>query len=144
MPRNSAAYLADIVEACDGLAEVLSGVDLETYRERRSVRTSVEREFTIIGEAIAVLSRRDPDLAARISHVRLIVGFRNRLVHEYPQIDDEAVYAIAQRDAPTFAQSAQPFLSRWETQTNKRIELIGRHAMMFIRAQRANSSCARR
>lgn len=63
MPRKSAAYLADIVEACDGLAEVLTGVDLEAYRARRSVRTSVEREFTIIGEAVAVLSRRDPDLA---------------------------------------------------------------------------------
>ena len=101
MPRRSAAYLVDIVEACDGLAEVLTGVDLDTYRARRSVRTSVEREFTIIGEAIAVLTRRDPDLAAQISHARLIVGFRNRLVHECPQIDDEAVYAIARRDAPT-------------------------------------------
>jgi uncharacterized protein with HEPN domain len=100
MPRSTAAYLADIIEACDGLAEVLTGVDLETYRARRSVRTSVEREFTIIGEAIAVLTRRDPALAGRISHARLIVGFRNRLVHEYPQIDDEAVYAIAERDAP--------------------------------------------
>jgi uncharacterized protein with HEPN domain len=100
MPRSTAAYLADIVDACDGRAEVLAGVDLEAYRARRSVRTSVEREFTIIGEAINVLSRRDPALAARISHARLIVGFRNRLVHEYPQIDDEAVYSIAQRDAP--------------------------------------------
>lgn len=100
MPRSTAAYLADIIDACDGLAEVLAGVDLEAYRARRAVRTSVEREFTIIGEAISVLSRRDPALAARISHARLIVGFRNRLVHEYPQIDDEAVYAIAQRDAP--------------------------------------------
>jgi uncharacterized protein with HEPN domain len=100
MPRSTAAYLADIVDACDGLTEVLAGVDLEAYRARRSVRTSVEREFTIIGEAINVLSRRDPALAARISHARLIVGFRNRLVHEYPQIDDEAVYSIARRDAP--------------------------------------------
>ena len=65
-----------------------------------SIRSAVEREFTIIGEAIGVLSRRDPALAARISHARLIVGFRNRLVHEYPQVDDEAVYSIAQHDAP--------------------------------------------
>jgi uncharacterized protein with HEPN domain len=100
MPRSTAAYLADIIDACDGLADVLDGVDLEAYRARRSVRTSVEREFTIIGEAVGVLSRRDPALAARISHARLIVGFRNRLVHEYPQIDDEAVYSIAQHDAP--------------------------------------------
>jgi len=97
MPRSRAAYLAD---ACDAVADVLAGVDLDTYCARRSIRSSVEREFTIIGEAIGVLARWDPALAARISHARLIVGFRNRLVHEYPQIDDEAVYAIARRDAP--------------------------------------------
>jgi uncharacterized protein with HEPN domain len=100
MPRSTAAYLADIVDACDAVAEVLTGVDLGTYCSRRSVRSSVEREFTIIGEAIGVLSRRDPALASRISHARLIVGFRNRLVHEYSQVDDEAVYSIAQHDAP--------------------------------------------
>jgi uncharacterized protein with HEPN domain len=98
MPRNSAAYLSDIVAACDAIAEVLDGVDLKTYCGRRPIRSAVEREFTIIGEAIAVLSRRDPGLAGRITHSRLIVGFRNRLVHEYPQIDAETVYAIAQHD----------------------------------------------
>jgi len=100
MPRSTAAYPADVVDACDAVADVLTGVDLEAYGARRSTRSSVEREFTIIGEAMGVLARRDPALAARISHARLIVGFRNRLVHEYPQIDDEAVYAIAQHDAP--------------------------------------------
>jgi uncharacterized protein with HEPN domain len=100
MPRSTAAYLADIVDACDAVADVLAGVDFETYSARRPVRSAVEREFTIIGEAVGVLSRRDPALAARVSHARLIVGFRNRLVHEYPQIDDDAVFSIAQRDAP--------------------------------------------
>ena len=100
MPRSTVAYLADVVDACDAVAEVLTGVDLEIYCARRSIRSSVEREFTIIGEAIGVLARREPALAARISHARLIVGLRNRLVHEYPQIDDEAVYSIARRDAP--------------------------------------------
>ena len=111
MPRSTSAYLADIVDACDAVAEVLAGVDLETYRARRSIRSSVEREFTIIGEAIGVLSRRDPALATRISHARLIVGFRNRLVHEYPQIDDEAVYSIAERDAPVLRAECNALLA---------------------------------
>ena len=100
MPRSAAAYLADVVDACDAISEALAGVDLATYRKRRPVRSAVEREFTVIGEAIAALGRCDPGLATRISHARLIVGFRNRLVHGYPQIDDEAVYSIAQHDVP--------------------------------------------
>jgi uncharacterized protein with HEPN domain len=76
MPRSGAAYLSDIVAACDAVAEVLAGVDLDAYCARRPLRSAVEREFTIIGEAIGVLSHRDPALAARISHARLIVGCR--------------------------------------------------------------------
>jgi uncharacterized protein with HEPN domain len=100
LPRSAAAYLRDVVDACDAIADVLTGVDLETYGARRPIRSAVEREFTVIGEAIGALARRDPEFVDHITHARLIVGFRNRLVHEYPDIDDEAVYAIARRDAP--------------------------------------------
>ena len=98
MPRSAAAHLADVVDACDAILEVLLGVDLEAYRTRRPIRSAVEREFTIIGEAVSALTRQDPELAAGISHARFIVGFRNQIVHEYSQIDDEAVYSIAQHD----------------------------------------------
>jgi hypothetical protein len=37
MPRSRAAYLADIVAACDAVAEVLAGVDFATYCERRPI-----------------------------------------------------------------------------------------------------------
>ena len=32
MPHSTAAYLADVIDACDAIAEVLAGVDLATYR----------------------------------------------------------------------------------------------------------------
>jgi uncharacterized protein with HEPN domain len=56
MPRDARAYLADIIESCDAIAAALSGVDLEGYRADRLVRSAVEREFTIIGEAMLVLA----------------------------------------------------------------------------------------
>jgi len=95
MPRSTAAYLADVVDACDAIAEVLLGVEFGTYIGRCAIRSAVERELVFIGEAVATLSRRDPELAAGISHARLIVGFCNRVVHECSQIDDESVYSIA-------------------------------------------------
>ena len=67
MPRSTAAYLADVIDACDAITEVLAGVDLATYSGRRPIRSAVERELTVIGEAIAALGRRDPMLAAGIS-----------------------------------------------------------------------------
>ena len=98
MRRSAAAYLADVIEACDAIEVALRGVDLAAYQSNRQVRSAVEREFMIIGEAVNSLSRLDVALAAGVSHARLIVGFRNQLAHDYASIDDETVLAIAQHD----------------------------------------------
>ena len=100
MRRSVLASLADIVDCCDAIAAALEGVDLATYETNRTVRSAVERELTIIGEAVNHLSKLDPGSAACFTHARMIVGFRNLLVHDYPAIVDSAVWAIALNDAP--------------------------------------------
>lgn len=100
MQRSVLAYLNDIVDACDSVVITLRGVDIDKYVANRTIRSSVEREFTIIGEAVNAIARIDPEVADRISNARKIVGFRNQLVHDYPAIKDELVWAIAEHDAP--------------------------------------------
>ena len=79
---------------------MLSGVESDKYRATRMLRSSVEREFTIIGEAIAVLSRTDPQLFSRITNGRRIGDSRNRLTHAYLHVDDRIVWLIARNDVP--------------------------------------------
>ena len=98
MRRSPAAYLSDIVEACDAVEEVLRGVSLADYLGTRSVRSAVEREFITIGEAVNMLRRIAPDIGEEITEARLIVGFRNVLTHDYSAIDDETVFGAAQID----------------------------------------------
>ena len=98
MRRSPAAYLSDIVEACDAVKEVLHGVSLADYLKTRSVRSAVEREFITIGEAVSVLGRVAPHVNEEITEARLIVGFRNVLTHDYAAVDDETVFAAAQTD----------------------------------------------
>ena len=98
MPRNALAYLSDIIESCDAITAALVGLGLDEYKRNRLVRSSVEREFIIIGEAIAALLRVAPDAFAAITRARRIVDFRNQLTHEYPTVDDALVWAIADRD----------------------------------------------
>ena len=45
------------------------------------MRFAVERAFSIVGEALAQLSRIAPDVSIRISEARSIIAFRNILVH---------------------------------------------------------------
>ncbi len=100
MPRDVRAYLADIIEGCDAIVAALTGLDLHSYKSSRLVRSSVEREFIIIGEAASVLSRTAPEVFASITHARRIVDFRNQLTHEYPNVSDVLVWGIAERDVP--------------------------------------------
>ncbi len=55
MPRDARAYLADIIESCEAIIVAVRGLDLAGYEGNRLVRSSVEREFIIIGEAAAAL-----------------------------------------------------------------------------------------
>lgn len=100
MQRDERAYLNDIMEACEAIAKAVSGLDLAAYRANRLVRSSVEREFIIIGEAMAALSRVSPQVFRQITHARRIVDFRNQLTHEYPTVDDAIVWLIAEHDVP--------------------------------------------
>jgi uncharacterized protein with HEPN domain len=100
MPRSAKAYLADIVESCDAIQHAVRGMDVDGYRSNRLVRSSVEREFTIIGEAVAALGRDAPAAFASITEARRIVDFRNQLTHEYPGVDDVLVWGLIDRDVP--------------------------------------------
>lgn len=114
MPRSAAAHLADIIEACDAIESVLADVDLPAYRNSRSTRSSVEREFIIIGEAVAALGRMAPDLFDQISHARMVVGFRNVLIHDYAAVDDETVFDVARDDMPVLRSECDALLKRVE------------------------------
>ena len=111
MRRSPHARLADIIDACDAIAVTLNGVDLDAYENNRTLRSAVEREFTVIGEAVNALSRVDVELASRISHSRKIVAFRNQLVHDYPAIVDAVVWATATHDAPILRRECTDLLA---------------------------------
>ena len=71
--------------------QAVDGINLDDYCNSRLIRSSVEREFTIIGEALSQLSRRDGDLFAQIDQAAQIISFRNKLTHEYFTINDQLV-----------------------------------------------------
>jgi uncharacterized protein with HEPN domain len=112
MRRSVIAYLADILDACDAIQEVLAGVDLDAYQDTRAIRSAVEREFIRIGEAAGSVGRMSPEMLEGISHARMIVGFRNLLTHDYAAVDDETVFAVAESDLPQLRAECAALLER--------------------------------
>jgi uncharacterized protein with HEPN domain len=98
MVRDLSAYLRDILEACNSIQDVMSDVSLEEYRSKRAVRSAVEREFIIIGEALRWVSSLDKTLFCSISNSRAIVDFRNLPAHDYGAVDEDAVFGLVYSD----------------------------------------------
>lgn len=64
------------------------------------LRSAVERQFEVIGEALNRLSRIDPEVAERIDDRARIVAFRNVLIHGYATIDDAIGWEVATQRLP--------------------------------------------
>ncbi len=80
MPLDPKKYLYDIHEAASRIVDFTSGKTLDDYRGSAMLRSAVERQFEIIGEALAQLAKLDDKIVARISEYRRIIGFRNILI----------------------------------------------------------------
>lgn len=100
MPLDAKAYLADIRVATDRIAAFTSGKSFEDYQADDLLRSAVERQFEIVGEALRKLADLDPPLAARIPEYRRIIAFRNVLVHGYASVDNWLVWGIVENKLP--------------------------------------------
>ena len=94
-------YIFDINEACELLLQFTAGKTFSDYSTDPMLRSAVERQFEIIGEALVQAFRLDPSLSSRISNAGRIIAFRNRLIHGYSSIADEIVWGILQANLPT-------------------------------------------
>ncbi|HNT33801.1 MAG TPA: DUF86 domain-containing protein [bacterium] len=117
MPRDERAYLLDIIEACQAINDAVAGFDFSCYENSRLVRSAVEREFIVIGEAMAALSRFAPETFDLITRGRRIVDFRNQLTHEYHTVDDAIVWAVIKNYVPLLGRESKERLVRLEEAT---------------------------
>lgn len=95
-----AKTLLDIDRACRAIESFTRGKSLSDYKRDFMLRSAVERQFEIAGEAISRLSRIDEALTQRIRDHARIISFRNRLIHGYDSIDDEVVWGVIEKNLP--------------------------------------------
>ena len=92
MKAEEKKLLLDAQEAGQSIRQRCGGRSFEEYTADRWFRRTVERAFEIIGEALNRLERLAPETAARVTALRRIVDFRNRIIHGYDSVDDVIVW----------------------------------------------------
>ena len=68
------------------------------------LRSAVERQFEIVGEAMNHAEMEEPELSTLIPDLRRIVGMRNRIIHGYDSVDDELLWQTVQGYVPPLAE----------------------------------------
>ena len=94
MRLEARKYLADIEAAAERIARFTQGKRFENYLADEMLRSAVERQFGIVGEALSRLSKDSPEIVAAIPDHAKIIGFRNILIHGYAAVDDRLVWGV--------------------------------------------------
>jgi uncharacterized protein with HEPN domain len=81
----------------------LKGIDnFQVYQMDLKTQSAVERQLSIIGEVVNKLRQEEPSIS--LSYANQIVGFRNRLIHSYDNIDASIVWVIVKNHLPKLKQ----------------------------------------
>ncbi len=98
--RDVRAFLFDIEQACRWVADFTADKTISDYLAEPMLRSAVERQFEIIGEALNQAISVDPTLQSQITGASSIIAFRNRLIHGYATVAHETVWGIVQTRLP--------------------------------------------
>ena len=99
MTDQGKKYLSDILRAIE-LIEQFSAttVSFPDYLIDLKTQSAIERQLSIIGEAVNKFDKMLPELT--LENARKIVGFRNRLIHTYDTVDPSMIWAIVKKHLP--------------------------------------------
>ncbi len=87
------AYLWDMREAARLILEFTKGETLHSFSIDRKLRSAVERQLEIVGEAARRVSADFQNAHPEIPW-RNIIGLRNLLIHEYGEVKVDRVWVI--------------------------------------------------
>ena len=93
MKDQSKKYLSDILRSIELIEQFTNNIlEFTDYQSDLKTRSAVERQLGIIGEAVNKFNKSEAEFA--LENSGKIIGFRNRIIHSYDDIDQTIVWAI--------------------------------------------------
>ena len=92
--------LLDALHACQAIQDFTSEIEFAEYERDLMVRSAVERQLEIVGEALGQAAQESDAIADKIPAIPRIVALRNRVIHGYDSVDNEIVWDIVRTKIP--------------------------------------------
>lgn len=112
MTNRLPKHLFDALSAIRLALEFSAGVSFEAYRSNALIRSAVERQLEILGEACQRMVQEDPGLREQLPQIGLAIGLRNRIIHGYDRVENAVVYDTLVNDLPALGEQIAGLLKR--------------------------------
>jgi len=109
MSKDINILLQHILESIEALENYLADVEKEEYLSNMEKQDSAERRLQIIGEAVVQLPEEFKNTHPTIEWNK-IAGLRNRLVHEYFDVDHLIIWNTLNQSLPIFKKQVQELI----------------------------------
>ena len=97
--RGIKLYVTDILEAIEKIGQYTAGMSFDAFEKDPKTIDAVVRNIEVIGEAVSHIP-----IALQLRHPKipwkLIIGARNKAIHEYFGIDVSILWKTVQDDLP--------------------------------------------
>lgn len=105
-PRDPRVYFEDILQAISSIETYMAQMSFEEFSDDPKTQDAVVRNLEVIGEAAKRIPidvrEAHPDIAWRPA-----AAMRDFLIHDYPEVDVQAVWDTVKTDIPPFKASIQ-------------------------------------
>jgi uncharacterized protein with HEPN domain len=116
MRLEALKYLYDVQKACRLLSSFVAGKTFEDYVADVLLRSGVERQLIIVGEALNRLMKIEGIMASSVTDARQIIAFRNILVHGYDVVQNNVVWEILENDLSALTREVDLLLERGQNE----------------------------
>lgn len=110
MRLESKKFLHDVFQAAEKISKFVANKNIGDYASDDLLKSGVERQFEVMGEALNQLSKIDRAVVEKVSDYQKIISFRNILIHGYTDIDDRLVWNIVETKLPAVLQEVKALL----------------------------------
>lgn len=106
-------HLHDGLMAAQLAVEFCRGMDAAAFAVNVMVRSAVERQLEMLGEACRRALDAAPELRQSLPDMSLAIGLRNRMIHGYDRLDHALILETVQRDLPGLAEQIRQLLEQY-------------------------------